>query len=87
MVVGSGSGVYPLALEVRWLEVSVGYHHFHQHCDGIGVFVSVQKNNADMLHKNPKYKMVKYSENSMHDMIVLKILQKVRTMKMYQERT
>ena len=61
----------PFDLGVRRATRSGGCHHSHWCCRGQKVFLSVQQNNHNILHTNPKYNIVKDSSNSTYDTIVL----------------
>ena len=65
MVAGAALGEFPLALEVRQVLRSSGFHHFHWCCRGHGLFVSVQKNNNNTPHTIMNCNIVQDSTSSM----------------------
>ena len=61
----------PLDFEVRRVSGSGCCHHFHRCCGGRGVFVLVQPDDNNMLHKNPNCKIVQCSTNNMYNRIII----------------
>ena len=82
MVAGDRSGVPTLALEVRQLLVIDDCHHFHwRYKWGWSICISSEGKKMDT---KSNCKTLKYSMKSTHDMIALKKLQNLQTMKTYQ---
>ena len=77
MVGGAGSGAPPLAFEVQQVVVNGGCHQFRQSCRIHILFVSVNNNNNNILHKNPKLKKLQDSPNSTYGIISVQNITKI----------